>query len=96
MSSTQDAAAEAAMAGAVNKMMASATAPKPAAKTTALKLTVDAADKTALSRTQTTALNRARAVLSPAFSVSVEYGGEEAEQSADDEKTEPASGAAPV
>ena len=80
MSSTQDAAAEAAMAGAVNKMMASATAPKPTAKTTALTVTVDAPDKKSLSRAQVTVLNRIRAVASGAFDVTVTYGSQPSEE----------------
>jgi hypothetical protein len=62
------------MSGAVNKMMAAATAPKPTAKTTALTLSVAAADRKSLTRAQLTTLNRGQVVLARVFDVSVEYG----------------------
>ena len=86
---TADAVAAQTVASVLGKKPAPAAAP-------GLKLTVDAADRKSLSRSQSAALNRAQSVLAGTFDVSVEYGGEGAEQSADDEKTEPVSGAAPV
>ena len=62
------------MAGAVNKMMASATAPKTKPTQTAVTISVDAADRKGLSRSQVAALNRAQTLLAGSFEVSVEYG----------------------
>lgn len=71
---TQDARAEQALSGAVDTMMAAATTEKPAAlKPTGITLTVDAADRTALTRAQATALNRARLALNGPFDVSVAW-----------------------
>ena len=75
---TQDARAEQALSGAVDTMMAAATTEKPAAlKPTGITLTVDAADRTALTRAQATALNRARLALNGPFDVSVAWGASE-------------------
>ncbi len=81
---TADAVAAKAVASVLGKKPAPSAAP-------GLKLTVDAADKTALSRSQTAALNRAQTVLAGTFDVSVEYGGEPAEEASESEdETEPA------
>jgi hypothetical protein len=78
MSSTsQDAAGEAALSSGLNKMMAAvaATASKPSTSTTtALTLNVAAPDRKTLSRSQTSAINRAQTLLAGVFDVSVSYG----------------------
>jgi glycine cleavage system regulatory protein len=66
-------AVEQAMSGAVNKMMAAATAPKKQASQTAVTISVDAADRKSLTRAQLAALNRGQVVLARSFDVSVAY-----------------------
>jgi hypothetical protein len=68
---TADAAAAKAVAGVLGR-----TAPTsaPPASTTGLTLTVAAADRKSLSRSQTSAVNRAQTILAGVFDVSVEYG----------------------
>ena len=70
MSSSQDAAAEQAMSGAVNKMMAAATTPKAKPTQTAVTISVDAPDRKSLSRSQLGA-STGRRRSSPARSASL-------------------------
>ena len=66
-----DAAAAKAVASVLGKTKTPPAA--PAASNTGLTLTVDAADKKSLSRSQTSAINRAQTILGGLFDVSVSY-----------------------
>ena len=85
---SQDAAGEKAMAGAVDQLMKSATAPKAKPTQTAVTLTVDAKNAKALSKGEAAALNRGQTVLANAFDVTVSYGSQPSDEEA--EETEPA------
>jgi hypothetical protein len=65
-----DAAAEKAVAGVLGRTAAKAAAP---GSTTGLTLAVAAADRKSLSRSQTSAINRAQTILAGPFDVSVSY-----------------------
>jgi hypothetical protein len=81
----QDAAGEEAIAGALNSAMSAATArEEPTATTTGITIQIDDPDKGSLSRPQGAALARARALLAPAFTVSVSFSAEEAGEAAEE------------